>query len=57
MCPPLDSPDGKTHSQTQHVLIDEKGTIKVYLMSNILEELNVILTITWWLQKLDKHCH
>jgi hypothetical protein len=37
------SPDGKTHNQIDRVLI--KGSIQLQLMSNILEELSVILTI------------
>jgi hypothetical protein len=48
----LTSPDGKTRNQIYQVLI-EKGGIQIHLITDILEELTVILVITWWLHKSD----
>jgi hypothetical protein len=42
------SPDGKTHNQIDHVLID----IQIYLMSDRSGQQIVILTTIWWWQKL-----
>jgi hypothetical protein len=41
------SPDGKTHNHIYHVLADKSG-IQMYFMTDILEELTVILIIIWW---------
>jgi len=44
-------PDGKTHNQIEPVLTD---SIQVYLMYDLSEELTLMLTTIWWLQKLGK---
>jgi hypothetical protein len=46
------SPDGKTHNQIYHVLTDKSG-IQMYLMSDTLKELTVILIIIWWFRNLE----
>ena len=47
------SPDGKTHNQIDHILIDRRrqSSILDYVASG---ELIVILITIWWLQKLGK---
>jgi hypothetical protein len=47
----LTSPDGKTHNQIDHILID---SIQVYLMSHCSGEYTVILTTVWWRRKLGR---
>jgi hypothetical protein len=47
------SPDGQTHNQIDHILIDE-DCIQPYLMSELSEGLTVILTIIWYMQKLGR---
>jgi hypothetical protein len=43
------SPDGKTHDQIDHILVDRDDN-QAYLMSDLLEGLIVIRTTIWWLQ-------
>jgi hypothetical protein len=43
------SPDGKTHSQIDYILIDRRG-IQVYLISDCSEQQIVTLTTIWWWQ-------
>jgi hypothetical protein len=43
------TPDGVTNNQVDHILIG-KNDIKIYYMSDPLEELTVILTTTWYWQ-------
>jgi hypothetical protein len=45
------SPDGKTHIQIDHILID---SIQVYLMSDCSGKQIVILTTILWWQKLGR---
>jgi hypothetical protein len=40
------SPDGKTHNQIDHILID-RNSIQVYLMSDLSDELIATVTIIW----------
>jgi hypothetical protein len=47
------SPDGKTHNQIDHVLID-RSWHQVYSMCDLSGELTVIRITIWWLQKLGK---
>jgi hypothetical protein len=42
-------PEGKSHNQIDHVLIDIDD-IEVYLMSDISGQQIVMLTPTWWWQ-------
>jgi hypothetical protein len=46
------SPDGRTHNQIDHILIDD--VIQVYLISDHSGQMIVILTTTWWWQRLGK---
>jgi hypothetical protein len=46
------SPDGQTHNQIDHILIDRRWHLK---FCEVLEELIVTLITIWWLQKLGKH--
>jgi hypothetical protein len=46
------SPDGKTHNQIDHILIDRRWYS--YYMYEVSGELIVILITIWWLQKLGK---
>jgi len=47
------SPDGRTHSQIDHVLIDKRWhSNKVHV--HILEEVTVIMTLIWCLHKLGR---
>jgi endonuclease/exonuclease/phosphatase family metal-dependent hydrolase len=41
------SPHGQTHNQIDHVLIDRRDGIQVYLISDLAEGLIVILTTIW----------
>jgi hypothetical protein len=45
------SPDGKTHNQVDHILVDSKS-IQIYLMFNHTWQQIVILSTIWWWQKL-----
>jgi len=45
------SPDGHTHNQIDHVLIDG---IRAYQTSEVSGELTVTLITIWWLQTLGK---
>ena len=47
------SPDGKTHNQIDHILIDRRW-LSIYLMYDLRGEPTVILITIWWLQKLGK---
>jgi len=47
------SPDGKTHKQIDHILIDRRWQSSV-LDYEVAGELTVILITFWWLQKLGK---
>jgi hypothetical protein len=47
------SPDGKTHTQIGHILVDRAG-IQMYLMFNHTGQQIVILTTIWWWQKLGR---
>jgi hypothetical protein len=57
------SPQGNTHNQTDHFFIDRRRHLNL-LMSDLLVGLTVILTTTWWCQKLwrerkrasEQHC-
>jgi hypothetical protein len=48
------SPDGKTHKEIEHILIDERWH------SNVVDtwcfRRTDYDTIIWWLQKLDRDC-
>jgi hypothetical protein len=46
--------DGKTHNQTDHMLIYIGSCTRVYKTYEVSGELTMILTAIWWLQKLDK---
>jgi len=46
------SPDGKTHNQIDHILIDRRWYS--YYMYEVSGELIVILITIWWLQKLGE---
>jgi hypothetical protein len=43
--------DGKTQKPTDYVLIDKRHN-QIYLMSDLLEGLTVILTAIWWLKEV-----
>ena len=45
------SPDGKTHNQIGHILIDRRWHLSILDVS---WELTVIEITVWWLQKLGK---
>jgi hypothetical protein len=46
------SPEGKTGNEIDRILMDSTWHSRVYLMSSLLGEPTVILTIIWWWQKL-----
>jgi hypothetical protein len=48
------SPDGKTHNQIDHILIDRRQHSSVYLMSDLSGGQTAVLTIIWWWQKLGR---
>jgi hypothetical protein len=45
------SPDGKTHDQIDHILIDRRWHSSILDVPSLI----VILISIWWLQKLGKH--
>jgi hypothetical protein len=47
------SPDGNTHNQIYHILIDRRW-LSSMLDYEVSGELTVILTTIWWVQKLGK---
>jgi hypothetical protein len=45
-------PDGKTHNQIDHILIEDG--VQVYLMSDLSGQ-QIMILIIWWWQKLERN--
>ena len=47
-------PDGQTHSQINHILINSRWHSSILDVQSLSGELTVILMAIWWLKKLGK---
>jgi hypothetical protein len=49
----LTSPDGKTHNQIDHILVDRRRLSSVSMLYHSGQQIVIVTTIWWW-QKLER---